>query len=417
MRTDDVTDLSTISFVFSLRRERIGEWEQSDRRKPESDEKTMPEPLNLPLYQVLQARFRRVKVVNQGQRRLARQIPDATRPRKQRTEVTQRGEQYAIDCPFCGGSRQRLYVSYLYGIRDRVSGSSNFGLLYCHNEKCHERQANRDRFRDMVALPPGRRARQEGGVATRVALAASSPPPAMTLPADRTPLSGLTDTHPAITYLQERRFDPLDLWSVWEVCHVSGWSPVAANRIVFPLHCLSPAFWVPGQGEPPRIVLAGWQARVIGPAPSGVPKYLFPAGMQKSSLLYGLPQALHTAGPVYLCEGPTDVWRVGPGAVAVFGHDLSEQQKLLAVHYFAGRPIVILPDQDAIDAGRQIQRKLTLARAIDHGDNRVVVAALPPGREDPADCTREELVAASTAALGLPSDPPGLCAQPQCGEP
>jgi DNA primase len=79
--------------------------------------------------------------------------------------------------------------------------------------------------------------------------------------------------------------------------------------------------------------------------------------MQKSHLLYGLPQALGTTGPVYLCEGPTDVWRVGPGAVAILGHDLSEHQKMLAMHYFAGRPIVILPDQDAIDAAREIQRR------------------------------------------------------------
>jgi hypothetical protein len=318
----------------------------------------MPDPLNPVLYQALQSRFNRVKIVNPGQRREVRYLPDPAQPGKLRPEIVQRGEQYAVDCPFCGDGRQRLYISYLCGVRDRVTGGSNFGLFYCHNEtKCHENPANRARFRDMVALPPGRRARQQVELAARLASAPSLPPPVMTLPDGLTPIIDLADTHAAVTYLRDRGFDPRELSSTWEVYHVNGWMPVAANRILFPMYRPSPMFWVPGQGEPMQLVLAGWQARTIGPVPSNTPKYIFPAGMQKSHLLYGLPQALGTTGPVYLCEGPTDVWRVGPGAVAILGHDLSEHQKMLAMHYFAGRPIVILPDQDAIDAAREIQRR------------------------------------------------------------
>ncbi len=97
------------------------------------------------------------------------------------------------------------------------------------------------------------------------------------------------------------------------------------------------------------LVTAGWQARCIGETTDQAPKYLFPRGFQKSKLLYGLPHALRTQGPVVLCEGPTDVWRYGPGAMATFGLHLSRDQRLLLIHHFAGRPIVILPDVGAVE--------------------------------------------------------------------
>ena len=117
-------------------------------------------------------------------------------------------------------------------------------------------------------------------------------------------------------------------------------------------------------------------------------KYLSAAGMQKSELLYGLTLA-ENAMQIYVVEGPADAWRVGPGALALFGKDLSQTQKLLLVHHFPGRRIIVMLDQDAREEAHKIQQDLRLARGPSGGE--VLLATLPPGRKDPGDCPPEEI--------------------------
>ena len=45
--------------------------------------------------------------------------------------------------------------------------------------------------------------------------------------------------------------------------------------------------------------------------------------MPAKSLLYGED---HVRGAIIVCEGPTDVWRLGPGAVAVMGLIVTQEQ-------------------------------------------------------------------------------------------
>ena len=159
---------------------------------------------------------------------------------------------------------------------------------------------------------------------------------------------------------------------------------------------------MPNNSQSP--VLAGWQTRLIPgiePAIAADAKYLSAAGMQKSELLYGLPQALAVTGPVVVMEGATDVWRYGPGAVALFGKSLSRTQELLLTHYFVGRPIVVMLDPDAAGEAVAVQKKLRQLRATLPGDNRVVLGQVPLGRDDPGACTRDELVNAVTTALSV----------------
>ena len=85
-------------------------------------------------------------------------------------------------------------------------------------------------------------------------------------------------------------------------------------------------------------------------------------------------------------------WRIGPGAVAIFGKDLSQTQKLLLVHHFAGRPIVVMLDPDAHEQSLGIQQTLFLARGGTEGSGPVVVTSLPDAREDPAACTRQRVL-------------------------
>lgn len=214
----------------------------------------------------------------------------------------------------------------------------------------------------------------------------------------------------------QRGFDLSYLAYTWDI-GFCNWClqcrPVATNRIVIPIYRPAQMF-APAPDTPQQPVLAGWQARVVpglelhGGADA---KYLSAAGMRKSELLYGLHLAITSPGPVYLVEGPTDCWRIGPGAVALFGKDLSQAQKLLLVHHFARRPIVVMLDAAAYEEARRIQHTLYLARGVAEGDNRVVVADLPAHCEDPAACTREEITAAASQALGQPVE--SLCPAPR----
>ena len=380
----------------------------------------MTVPLNPALYQAIQSRFPRVKITNAGQPRVIQYSPHPGRPGKLRATATQRGEQFVIDCPFCRDDRQRLYVSYQYGVRDPKTGSSNLGLWYCQNEKCHENPAHRQAFRMMTRLPLGREAGFRGQLQPAPAVMPPPAPVQIELPESVVSINSLPPTYPAAAYLIQRGFDLDELWTTWGVgfcdaCYAV--QPIATDRIVIPVWRPAKMF-AAATTEPQPLVLGGWQARAIpgfehlGGSDA---KYISALGMRKSEMLYGLPQALQTSGPIVVVEGPTDAWRIGPGAVALFGKDLSQTQKLLLVHHFAGRPIVVMLDPDAADAAAQVHRELRLVRPTGPGDNRVVLARLPDGCEDPGACTREQIWQAVAVALGQSTSAVGC--MPDCSIP
>jgi hypothetical protein len=359
--------------------------------------------LNPTLYDTLQAKFGEVRLTHPGQQRVARRVPDPARPGQFTTRATERGEQLVVCCPFCGDTRFRLYVSYMCGQKDPFTGKPNHRLWYCQNERCHESETNRKIFRSMIAVPLGRR--RQSAVCASTRTAAPQPAGPIELPSGLIPIAALPATHPAPAYLLRRGFDLSYLQQTWDISFCDSClncRPVATNRIVIPIHRPARMFAPTNNGEQ-DLVLAGWQARSvpgIDPLAGADAKYLFAEGMQKSELLYGLHLAIASQGPVYLVEGPTDCWRIGPGALAIFGKDLSRTQKLLLVHHFAGRPIIVMLDPDAWESAGKVQYQLCLARGNADGDNRVVIADLPNHREDPADCTREELIQAAAEALG-----------------
>ncbi|MGA2619864.1 MAG: hypothetical protein ABSF26_19800 [Thermoguttaceae bacterium] len=352
----------------------------------------MPEPLNPTLYQTLQAQFGEVRVSNAGQGRIASRVPDPGRPGRFTSRVSRHGEQYAVSCPFCGDTRFRLYVSYMCGEPDPVTGERNYSLWYCQNQRCHESQAHRQVFKARLAVPIDRRHLQAP------AAPAPAPPQPITVPESLIRISSLPETDPVPTYLRQRGFDIQCLEQTWEVSFCNwclNCNPIATRRLFIPVYRPVPLFWTPEDG-PLRVELAGWQARSV---PGEVllggsdAKYLSAAGMQKAELLYGLPLAIQTTGPVHVVEGAADCWRIGPGAVGLFGKSLSLPQKALLVHHFAGRPVFVMLDRDAGEDARAVQRALALARSGSPGNNRVLLRELPPGRKDPAECTPQEIAA------------------------
>lgn len=354
--------------------------------------------MNEVLFRTLQDRLGEVKITNEGQARMAHRERDTSAPTGFRVVVDQRGEEYAVDCPFCGDTRWRCYINHRYGLPDPFSGARNFSLWCCHNEGCHRSPANRDRLRQMTAIPLGRERRM-----LQAPAAVPSTLQPIVWPEGAIPLNALTGFHAALDYVIERGFDPDDLATTWGVSYCK-WNrsarPDPTGRLVFPIGSLPPAFTATGSTL--NCERVGWQARAIPsikPPVAPEAKYLTAAGLQKSKLLYGLPQALQEITPVFIVEGVTDVWRIGPGAVAILGKSMSRDQKQLAVQHFAGRPIIIMLDADARDEALALQRDLQRVRGTG-ADNQVVVACTPQGR-DPADCSSEAIIRLGAQALGI----------------
>jgi DNA primase len=84
---------------------------------------------------------------------------------------------------------------------------------------------------------------------------------------------------------------------------------------------------------------------------------------------------------VVICEGVTDVWRIGLEAVALFGKTLSPTQaQLICAHW---KTVIILLDGDALDAAREIAARLS-------GVSSKLIVPLPADT-DPADFDRGPL--------------------------
>lgn len=210
-------------------------------------------------------------------------------------------------------------------------GWQNFDCPYCSRDWGHYRMGYNERGRYVNCWACGRH-----DLAQSLSLASGRPlpeirkllkeanftytkqdevqPGGLKLPEDLTPLNKL----PAhIKYLKERGFDWEDLVTKWEIKGI-GLAAEYAWRIFIPIH---------NNGR-----MVSWTTRSI--SDDHKDRYISAGKNQESvfhkSLLYGADYCRHT---VILCEGPTDVWAIGPGAVCSFGTSYSRAQLEKISHY------------------------------------------------------------------------------------
>ncbi len=137
---------------------------------------------------------------------------------------------------------------------------------------------------------------------------------------------------------------------------------------------------------------------------SQYPKYLYaPEGASKSSLLFGAgqidPQVIRSEG-IILVEGSLDAIRVDShgisiGIAATLGTGISQAQSKI-VSRLRPRRIFLFFDKDIAGLhGIEICAKRFAGRY------PVLVGRYPAGRNDPADCTREEVSRAIKRAIPL----------------
>ena len=110
----------------------------------------MTGPLNPLLYHCLQTTFKHVGIVNDGMRAQVSHRPDWTyREGRLRAEVSDWGEVYKVNCPFCNDIRQRLCISHLWARTDEQTRDDMLHLVKCHNDDC---VSNRERQKELHAL-------------------------------------------------------------------------------------------------------------------------------------------------------------------------------------------------------------------------------------------------------------------------
>ena len=324
-------------------------------------------PLNTQLYSLLKRRFGEVRISNPGERFVGYYVaPRAGDHMK--LEIAHPGEHYLVCCPRCNDTRFRLQFHHLWGWPDPdARGDRKMQLVYCFNENCFDDIGKKyDLFYKVYEV--GAVTRKRGRI--RRGRLVPVEKRSIDLPGPITPLQRLPRTHPAIEYLEGRFFDPDKIGRVYGVgyCATSHYY-LAGHRIIIPV--------LDESGT-----MRGWQARFIGEPPKGgVPKYFTAPNMQRRSLLYNINRAKEYC-TVVVVEGPTDVWSVGPMAVAAFGKTLTQMQRVMLRRHWRQGSCVLLFDANAQEENNEMHLKLR--NSFRHG-----CAAVPlPDGTDPGSLDR-----------------------------
>jgi hypothetical protein len=146
---------------------------------------------------------------------------------------------------------------------------------------------------------------------------------------------------PHLTYLASRCFDPNRLTQLWGIRGIAVHYRLAW-RVFIPIQF---------RGE-----TVSWTTRAT--SDRAVPRYISAKpdeeSMSHKELLYGEDYVRHA---VVVHEGPTDVWRTGPGAVATLGTSFTRAQ-VLKLSKYPVRAVCFDSDSDAQRRARELCRQL-----------------------------------------------------------
>jgi hypothetical protein len=299
--------------------------------------------LNNPLYDALRKLYGKVQVACEGEQGV---ITETTRG--DGCLIATRasgGEQYKLNCPVCGDTRGRLYISH-WAYRVMTKSEKRLctnGLMLCHNEKCDLQDV-----RSAIGRAIGQ---MEAGTIRQCDIAAAKKTKIMELPDNAVPINSMDAPAACKEYLEDRGFALESLYRDFKVHAVERLKeyPEHGPKIIYPV------YW---NGE-----CVFWQARLTytptkEQARAGHHKYYITPGAKKSDYLYnrdGALKSLAEARPgatrfVVLTEGVTDVQRVGTCAMAFFGKAPSTTQRQIIrwtpLHRATG---ILLLDPDAAD--------------------------------------------------------------------
>jgi len=228
------------------------------------------------------------------------------------------GEEYRVDCPFCGDTRGRLYINHMWGKLDKVSLRPMLWPVQCFNEQCME---DYQRRLDLYQLVFGDTVVEDIAADEQIEEVEEKLVP-VSYPGLTQDLSSIIETNPnhdVILWCLARGFCPEELAYVYGVqyCdfhHVThGVSQDFSAKLVAPIYAK-----VNGRYE-----MVAWTARKLYESTPG-PKWLHSKG-SISKVFYGLGAASKYQ-TIVVVEGPGDKWSVGINAVAVFGKTVNAKR-------------------------------------------------------------------------------------------
>ena len=333
------------------------------------------DPLNAVLYSLLAHKFGEVKIANEGVHAQIQKMADPLRPGKFIEQAHTWGEYYCVNCPFCKDARHRLWVNHRYGADYENGRRTGTHLATCYNDNCLSSRGRREQLEDLV-FGHGRPLQQKIPIK---AATTSFVHEAVKAPGEVCSIAGLPEFHPAVKYVQSRGFDPVALDRHFQVgvCTyiTEARFKLMLNRLYIPITF--------------NRQLVGWQGRAIGE--DKVPKYFNCPGTSKSRMLYNFDNASQEKY-VVVVEGVPSVWRIGTAAVCLFGKTMSLYQQMTISTTWAGKPIVLMLDNDAkVEMGQA----LSLLRAR-NCDVRPIYLA---DNRDPADYSKDEIEGLISKAL------------------
>jgi len=294
----------------------------------------MPNVLNTGLYSLLRRNFGKVVVARAGEQAVAR---SADQGGKQRIKFLIQGEYYRINCPFCGETKQKLYINHRWGRGfDEFPGHLFWWSAHCFVNDCLADYYNLTELKRRVYHTLGQRNLKDSFPIEVGVIHAPIKGPVQD-PGNCILLDQLDAEHPARAYVTSRGFDPAALAKDYKVsfCESAlGGFRSAQGRIIVPIIM---------DGEQ-----LSWQGRYfpdVNWKETGIPKYYNCPGVSKRLLVYGLDAAKSLPFCI-IVEGVTDVWAIGPGAVCILGKSLSEHQ-FNKIKNAGFKSIVVMLDADA----------------------------------------------------------------------
>jgi hypothetical protein len=313
------------------------------------------------LYRLLKRVFGKVKVCKPGQaikRSLVTEDDGRSHYIFNEGKGDDWGEYYSICCPICRDHRFRLSINHMWGHRDETTKTLNLNLIQCHHQNCFRDYDQRRIFYEQLF---------GGGVdevndSIRPGIKETKPFGEIEWPGTVWPLNRVEPDHIARVYLRGRRFDPdwlAEQFRVGFLLHPAPRLWYLKDRIIIPVFFDNK--------------LVGWQARLARePKDKQELKYISMNNLPRGRILYNFDQA-RLYPFVVVVEGPMDVWRFGPEAVALLGQIAGAQTNLLTIYW---KTVIIMLDEDAKKNSADL---LAILRQSLPG--RVVEVHLPPARD------------------------------------
>lgn len=302
------------------------------------------------------------------------------------------GEQYAINCPYCGDKKHRLNFSYLFNT-ELVVGTTHYKcsdcLVNCYNEGCQKVPEYKSDIINSINAVIGKV--DPVSISDMIEDTADEEEDQLS---NQVPIpSNLLDiTDPRVPmyvknyWINHRKYSP-DILNHFGVKFTYLNYPIKEGaNICTQMVTIIPVYqnndyWfyqirlIPINGDPSN----GYEKDQFD---IELPKYIIPRGSKKNWALYNIDRA-YTKKDIFLVEGPSDVWRIGDSAVARFGKSLSNAQiNQLMIKAF-GKNIIIVPDMDDPQALELAYKQQEQLKRFDVFES-VTISKLPEGI-DPGD--------------------------------